>query len=180
MEQQALPQTEIERIFLAKHFPAGMSSYKFIDIVDLYVPFSVPEPKIRIRKYGTTYTLTKKMPINEYDKSVQLEQTISLTQEEYDELATVNGKRLAKRRYFVPVSEKIANLDYFLGDLKGLVLVTFAFPTQAERDNFAAPDFCGAEVTQVTGFSGRFLAGKDYKHIAPFLEEYSYTKVADW
>lgn len=171
------PLTEIERTYLAKSIPIDLPNCKFATIQDTYIPFSSPHPKIRVRKLNDTYELTKKVVINEYDHSMQHELTINLTREEYDELVTVNGKRLSKRRYFLPVSGKIAQVDVFLQGLLGLIVVDFEFPTEVERDSFTAPPFCGAEVTQSEFIAGGLLAGKSYAEIEPYLQKYQYQKL---
>lgn len=178
MDQPTHTTTEIERTFLAKTIPIDLPNCKFIPVQDTYLPFSSPHPKVHIRKLGDQYELTKKVAINEYDHSMQHEHTIELTQEEYDELATVNGKRISKRRYYLPVSGKIAEVDVFLQGLLGLIIVDFEFPSEVERDSFTAPAFCGPEVTQAEFVAGGFLAGKTYEEIAPYLEKYDYKKLS--
>ncbi len=170
--------TEIERTYLLKYIPPTVKSCKFADYRDLYIPFSALHPRLRLRKRGQDYELTKKVAIDELDRSVQKEMTITLDSAEYDELATTRGKEIVKRRFFLPVEGKIAEIDIFQGQLLGLVLADFEFVDNQERDNFVAPDFCLAEVTQETFIAGGMLAGKSFQDITPELERLGYKPLA--
>ncbi len=170
-------QHEIERTFLAKYIPPEVLQSKYIDYQDIYIPFSDLHPKLRVRRKGQEYEITKKVLANSNDASVQQELTIPLSREEYDEFATIHGNRILKRRFFLSVNQKIAEIDVFMGDLAGLVLVEFEFALEQEKDSFAPPDFCLVDVTQEETFAGGKLAGKTYKDITPVLEKYHYQQI---
>ncbi len=123
--------------------------------------------------------ITKKQPIQEGDASHQLEQTIPLTNEEFDDLAKLQGKRVRKERYLYRYGGRTAEIDVFKDGLEGLVLVDFEFGTVEEKGSFRMPDFCLAEVTQQTFLAGGMLCGKKYSDIEKKLAEFNYSKILE-
>ncbi|EKE11006.1 MAG: hypothetical protein ACD_15C00159G0002 [uncultured bacterium] len=168
---------ELERTFLAKYIPEGLDKCECREILDIYIPLSAAHPSLRIRKRGDIYEVTKKEIIYGNDSSEMSEKTISLTKDEFNELAKIQGKRLHKNRYFFPYENKTAEVDVFLDDLAGLVVVDFEFESREEMEKFAMPDFCLAEVTQDKTMAGGMLTGKSYRDILGDLEKYNYKKI---
>ena len=162
---------EIERTFLMKILPPGLKGCKSVEIVDIYIPGSAEHPKIRIRRSGDKFELTKKEPIGQ-DASHQTEHTIPLTKEEFEELSRLNGKKLSKIRYYYTCNGNVAEIDVFQEDLKGLILADFEFKTREERDSFKPPDFCIADITQEEFIAGGRLCGKSYEDIGKDLERF--------
>ncbi|MBZ9577704.1 hypothetical protein KJA13_01560 [Patescibacteria group bacterium] len=167
---------ELERTFLLKEIPKNLKNCKSIEILDIYIPQSVEHPILRIRKRGDVFEMTKKSPV-ENDSSEQGEQTISLSEKEFYELSVMEGKRLRKIRYFYPVNNKIAEIDFYLDDLEGLVTADFEFDSVGEKASFVMPDFCLADVTQEKGAAGGILAGKKYSDVQSTLDKYNYQKI---
>ena len=167
---------ELERTYLAKTFPKGLRDCKSEEIIDIYVPKSSEHPKIRIRKRGDSYKITKKEPLDK-DPSHLKEQTITLTESEFKEFMKLDGKRTHKTRYHYDHGGRTAEIDVFQGDLKGLVLVDFEFRTPEEKDSFKMPDFCLVEVTQNKTFAGGMLCGKSYEDIEKELERLDYSRI---
>ncbi len=173
-----MPNTiELERTYLASGLPEGLDSCENKEILDIYLPGSSRHPTLRIRKNGGKYEMTKKEPVNEGDKSQQLEQTIPLTEEEFGDLSSVEGKRISKTRYVYDYKGHTAEIDIFNGGLKGLVLVDFEFKDEKEKDAFATPDFCLCEVTQEEFIAGGMLCGKRYEDIEADLSKFSYKRL---
>ena len=168
---------ELEKTFLLKEIPDSLKNCKSVEIFDIYIPQSLPHPILRIRKKGDIYEMTKKEPVSRTDSSEQKEQTISLSKEEFFELALLEGKRLRKIRYFYPLKNGIAEIDIFLDDLMGLALGEFEFNTPEEKEKFAMPNFCLVDVTQEKFIAGGWLAGKKYSDIELFLTKYNYKKI---
>jgi adenylate cyclase len=166
---------ELERTFLVKMLPEGMDKCPKREIIDIYYPKTAKHPVLRLRKDGDRYILTKKHPIGE-DKSVQKEQTVELTKEEFEVLSRLEGKRLEKVRYEFDYNGKKAEIDVFKGALEGLVLVDFEFSDQEERDAFEMPGFCLAEVTHEEFIAGGMLCGKKYEEITSKLASFGYQK----
>ena len=120
--------------------------------------------------------ITKKTEQNPADATVHTEHTIPLSKAEYSELA-VEGKRLRKTRYAYPCNGTTAEVDVFHDALDGLVLIDFEFSSMGEKENFKAPDFCLADVTNELILAGGMLCGKNYGEIEGALAKYSYKRI---
>ena len=168
---------ELERTFLAKELPK-LTDCKFKDMLDIYIPKAINHAPIRIRKNGDKYEMTKKQPLNEGDSSRLVEQTINLSEEEFDALEKeVAGRRVYKRRYLFDFEGRIAEIDVFLKDLEGLVLVDFEFEKEEEKQAFVMPPFCLVDVTQEHFIAGGMLCGKGYSDLEPDLARFNYKKI---
>ncbi len=170
---------ELERTYLAKYIPDGLQDCKHKEIIDVYFPASSHHPILRLRKSGETLELTKKSPGDNGDRSAQLEQTIKLSQEEYDAIAIIPGKRVSKLRYYFPYQDRIAEVGVFQEALAGLVLIDIEFETVAEKDAFEMPEFALAEVTHEDFLAGGMLCGKSFKDIETDLKKYGYQPIFD-
>jgi len=168
---------ELERTFLAKFIPKGLEKCECREILDIYIPENSAHPTLRIRKRGEVFEITKKEMINGNDSSEQSEHTISLTKDEFDELAKIQGKRLHKNRFLYPYENRIAEIDIYLDDLAGLIVVDFEFNSRKEMESFEMPDFCLVEVTQDQAIAGGMLAGKSYADFEKNLERYNYKRL---
>lgn len=164
---------ELEKTYLAKYIPDGLSDCPHKEIFDIYFPQSAEHPVLRLRKNGNKFEMTKKEPIDG-DTSRQEEQTIILTEAEFVALSQVAGKRVRKIRYEYPWGKYIAEVDVFQDDLAGLVLVDVEFPTVEEKENFSMPEFCLADVTSAKFTAGGMLCGKGYVDIETELERWGY------
>jgi adenylate cyclase len=169
---------ELEKTYLAKKLPESLKTCDFKEIIDIYIPKEKDHPKLRLRKNGNKYEITKKTPIDSNDKSRQEEQTIILSEEEFNSLnKQIDGKRVHKRRYYYPYKERIAEIDIFQGDLKGLVVIDFEFEKTQEIENFEMPSFCLVDITQEVFIAGGMLCGKKYEDIETNLEKFAYKKL---
>jgi CYTH domain-containing protein len=167
---------ELEKTYLAKSLPAGLEKCKHKEIIDVYIPKAHPHPKIRIRKNGDKYEITKKEPVAD-DASHQEEQTIKITEFEFNELSKIDGKRLHKLRYYYDYKGRTAEIDVFQEALKGLVLVDFEFETVEDKAKFKMPEFCLVDVTQEKFTAGGMICGKSYEDIAENLKRFNYSKL---
>ena len=170
-----MTQTEIETTFLARALPADLASCTHVDMKDIYFPAGSDHPRLRLRRQGEKYEITKKLPVQDGDSSMQTEETIPLTAQEYEALAHGQGSSVAKTRYYVPCGAQTAEVDVFTEGLSGLVLVDFEFASEAERDAFTPPEFCGEDVTQELFIAGGKLAGKTLADIRQDLDRLDYT-----
>lgn len=168
---------ELERTYLAKYIPADLTDHSYEEVLDVYFPSSATHPNLRLRKSGDNFEMTKKSPIEHGDASSQNEETITLTEEEFNELATLEGKRVRKLRYFYPYEGRIAEFDVFQDALEGLVLVDFEFTNEEDKEQFELPDFCLVDVTQESFIAGGMLCGKRYADIEETLGQYNYQKL---
>ena len=168
---------EIEKTYLIKDIPRNLKDCEFKEIIDIYIPKASNHSKLRIRKNGDKFEMTKKEPVSGRDSSYQKEQTIILTEIEFNALSRLEGKRVRKFRYYYNYSDRIAEIDVFQDLLKGLVLVDFEFEVMRDKDNFKMPDFCLADVTQEVFIAGGVICGKNYKDIEDDLNRFGYQKL---
>ena len=166
---------ELELTFLAKRIPSEINNITPTRIVDIYIPDTLDHSHLRLRQKGDQYELTKKTPIQNGDASAQLEQTITLTKQEFDAIAVVSQKKVVKDRYRVELNNREAEVDVFLDKLQGLVVIDFEFATPEEKANFITPnDVVLADITQEDFIAGGLLAGKSYQDIEPELKRFDY------
>lgn len=165
---------ELEKTYLAKYIPERLSQYPNKEVIDIYLPDDSEHPRLRIRKRGDKYEITKKTKINEDDASRQIEQTIELDEKEFSSLASAKGKKVRKLRYYMPYRGRTAEVDVFQDDLSGLIVVDFEFDFPEEQVAFEMPDFCLVDVTQETFIAGGMLCGKTYSDIKKDLDRLSY------
>ncbi len=167
-------ETEIELTFLAKYIPKDISNLESFEIIDIYFPFDSYHPKLRIRKKGKKYTMTKKSMPDKLDPSTQIEDNISLSSDEYEALKIIQGKKVRKIRYLYPIENSTCEIDVFQDELKGLVIVDVEFQTAEKKDLFEIPDFCLVDVSHEELLAGGMLAGKTYKELETVLNKYKY------
>jgi len=168
---------EIEKTYLLKSLPLIIKEIKPIELLDLYVPENSDHPKLRLRKKGQQYEITKKNLKDETDMSVQIEQTIPLTHEEFKALAKSSAKSVRKLRYTTIINGVRMDIDLFLDNLYGLALVDFEFNSNDQKNSFVAPDFILTDVTQEKFIAGGLLAGKKYSDILSDLKKFKYKKL---
>lgn len=167
-------EVELERTYLARYIPAQIDGAKSKVIRDVYVPESADHAVLRLRQIGETYEITKKMPIDREDSTKQLEQTIPLIEEEYDALVKVSSKVLVKERFYCTVFGHLAEVDIYMEDLEGLVMIDFEFQSEEEMAAFEPPEFCLVDVSQDVVAAAGKLAGKTYADIEQRLAYYGY------
>jgi len=168
---------EYERTFLLKSLPEGIENAKSVLIRDVFVPDTVRHPHLRLRQRDDSYVITKKVPVAELDSSIQYEHTIKLEQVEFEALAGCSSKGFLKRRYFMNLAGRPAEVDVYLEELRGLVVIDFEFDDESSKDKFETPDFVLADVTQDEVLAGGYLAGKSLEDIMPKLEQYGFKKL---
>ena len=168
---------ELELTFLVKELPQDIKTVTPTRIVDIYIPDTPEHSHLRLRQKGDKYEITKKMPVAEGNASEQIEQTIPLTKEEFTALSNCSKKRVAKDRYNIMVEGKMAEIDVFVDELEGLVLIDFEFDTREEKSTFKMPSIALADVTQEDFIAGGLLAGKTYNDIALELKRFNYKQI---
>ncbi|MFZ4649040.1 MAG: hypothetical protein ACOYMB_05455 [Patescibacteria group bacterium] len=168
---------EIEKTYLAKYLPADLRDHKYLELLDIYLPENSPHPKLRIRKSGDSYTITKKSPVSTETCSIQNEDSIKITAEEFNALLNVSARKIHKIRYLYPYQEYIAEFDVFLDQLAGLVLIDFEFASQESLEQFKMPDFCLADVTETKDIAGGVLSGHDLQSLKNIFNKFSYQEI---
>ena len=167
----------MEKTYLAKEL-ADLTNCEYKEMIDIYIPKAIAHAPIRIRKNGDKYEITKKQPLNEGDSSRLVEQTINLSEKEFNALGEeVVGRRIYKNRYLFDYNGRFAEIDVFLNDLAGLVLVDFEFDKEEEKNVFEMPNFCLADLTQEAFIAGGMLCGKNYSDIEVDLARFNYKNI---
>ena len=177
---------ELERefTFLMNSLPADLDQFPSKIIEDNFIPAESDHPVIRIRRNGDQLVITKKYPENSSDElggdsSRMVEHTIELSPAEYAALNQLPGKRFKKRRFVYEIGDLMAEVDIYLDDLAGLVVIDFEFDSDEAMAAFQKPDFIGPDVTQDSLVAGGMLCGKKYADIADqLIEKYDYRPVA--
>lgn len=167
---------ELERTFLPSALPSDLTQSRHRTINDLYIPVSEQHPIVRLRMADGKYEITKKFTLQE-DSSIRTEETISLSESEYQALVAVNGKRLIKTRYYYSRDGRKFEFGVYEGDLAGLVLIDVEFKSLDEMKSFQPPNFLGRDVTGLKFLRGGELAGKRYADIEQELKRLSYAKL---
>ncbi len=168
---------ELEKTYLAKYLPADLADFPQTEILDIYIPVETKHPNLRIRKRGDSYQMTKKILSDEGNASEAEEHTIKLTNDEFDSLSTIRGKRVRKIRYAYVFNGIDAEVDVFQDDLKGLVMIDFEFKDVKQKAAFKMPDFCLVDVTNEEILAGGMLCGKRYEDIESGLKNLGYKKI---
>lgn len=171
---------KFEKTYLVKFLPENLGEFASNEIADIYIPEFSFHPKLRIRKNGGNFEISKKELIVEDKKSYHQEQTIFLTEIEYNELAKLAGKKVRKLRIEYPydvANELRADIDIFQDSLFGLVVASFDFNSEEQRTSFVMPDFCLADISSEDFIAGGIICGKTYKDIEKDLEKYNYKKI---
>lgn len=166
---------EQELTYLAAGLPAGINDVNPIRLKDIYIPDTDGvHPRLRLRKKGDKYEVTKKVPLTEGDASAHTEMTIPLSEEEFTTLENTSVKTVEKDRYNLTIDGHEAEIDVFTGKLEGLVVIDFEFDSEESKNAFTAPDVCLADVTQEMFIAGGKLAGKSYSDIQSELDRFKY------
>jgi CYTH domain-containing protein len=169
---------EYELTYLAKYIPKEIEGVTPKLITDYYLPEENCEhPHLRIRAKGSSFEITKKQPLDGTDSSEQSEHTIQLNKDEYEDMVNGRTRKVSKNRYSIAIDGFAADVDVFLDELEGLVLIDFEFTSKESKDAFTPPDVCLADVTQEAFIAGGLLAGKTYADIRIQLDVYGYSKI---
>lgn len=168
---------EIERTYLVRFLPPGLEKCQSKEMIDIYLPKGVLHPKLRIRKSGDKCTITKKGVINKRTASVQSEDSINITIDEWHSLANVSGNIIKKTRYYYPYKNLISEIDVFHGRLCGLVLADFEFKSRSEANKFKKPDFCLADVTEEEAIAGGILSRHSFSSLKNVLDRFGFKRI---
>ncbi len=166
---------EQELTYLAASLPNGLEGTRPTRLKDIYIPDTDGQhPRLRLRQKGDKYEITKKIPLIEGDASAHTELTIPLTSEEFFAMENSSSKIVEKDRYDINIDGYAAEVDVFLNELHGLVLIDFEFDSEESKDAFVAPSVCLADVTQEMFIAGGKLAGKSFENIKVELDKFNY------
>lgn len=134
---------EIERKFLVKGLPNGFKNCKRHYITQGYLQSDEKEYRIRCID-NSKFILTEKWGMG----ITRREEEYEISKKEYLELLEkVEGNVIKKIRILYPLADKVAEIDFFFGNLKGLKTVEVEFSSIEEANSFKVPDWFGEEVT---------------------------------
>lgn len=168
---------EFERLFLARELPRAVFESRSKEIHDIYFPRDQAHCKLRLRKSGDKFEITKKEPAKGDDSSHLLEYTIPLTPAEFETLRQIEGKEVRKLRYFYEADDVTYEVGVFQDALLGLVTIDVEFNSRAQMEAFSMPGWFLAEATQAGFLAGGELCGKAYADITAELQKYNYVPI---
>src|ERR1041385_3968907 len=152
---------ERERRYLLHDLPEGLSrADHHLQITDNYITGT----RLRIRKVRDPQTnkwivkFTQKFAPNPADFSRTIITNTYLNAIEAETLSVFEANEIRKNRYKFEFEGREFAIDMFIGGLFGLVLAETSFDTDEELDNFPAPPFAVAEVTNNETFTGGRLS----------------------
>ena len=145
---------EIERKFLVKRLPRGLSRYPDHEIEQGYLA-SERDIQIRLRKDGRAYSLTYKRG----GKGGREEREVRLSKKQFDALwPATAGRRLTKCRYDVPYRRHTVEVDVYRGRNEGVIVAEVEFADEKSCREFVAPDWLGKDVTDQARYSNVLMA----------------------
>lgn len=146
---------EIERKFLIRKLPDGLTSFPFAEISQGYLVSLDDGLQVRLRKSGERHSLTYKRGKG----NVREEREVELTAEQFAALwPATEGKRLVKTRYEIPFGDRIVEIDVYHDRHEGLVVAEVEFDTEEAAKDFHQPDWLGDDVTGDPRYSNQLLA----------------------
>jgi CYTH domain-containing protein len=164
---------ERERRYLLHELPAEMDrADAHLQITDNYITGT----RLRIRKVRDpktnkwTVKFTQKFAPDGVDFSRTTITNIYLNAIEADTLAVFASNEIRKNRYPFEFEGRHFSIDFFLGDLLGLVLAETSFDDDAEMDTFPLPSFALADVTNNPAFTGGKLCEMTFDDIRKEVE----------
>ena len=146
--------TEIERKFLITAVPDFIEDHPFEDIRQGYLAVDGDE-EVRIRQKGARFFETIKKGVG----LQRIENEIQITKRQFDVLwPLTEGRRIEKRRYYVPYNSQRIEVDVFGGALANFVIAEVEFSSVAESEDFIPPEWFGMEVTNDERYKNKNLA----------------------
>ena len=146
---------EIERKFLVRKLPDGLTTYPSNEISQGYLVSLDDGLQVRLRKSGERHTLTFKRGAG----NVREEREVELTAKQFDALwPATEGKRLVKTRYEIPLGERTVEIDFYHDRHEGLIVAEVEFDEEEAAKNFQPPDWLGDDVTGDPRYSNQLLA----------------------
>lgn len=146
---------EIERKYLItkEKIPFNPAEYHCRHIEQGYL---CTEPVVRIRQDNDEYILTYKS----VGMMVREEYNLPLNKTAYEHLKTkADGRIITKDRYVIPLENGLnIEMDFFAGDLSGLILAEVEFPDIESADTFIPPEWFGEDVTHSTRYHNSVLS----------------------
>lgn len=148
---------EIERKFLLKGLPDKLNRSRCYVIDQGYLASEPAGRQVRLRRKGTTATLTSKVGRG----GQREEREIKLNPQQFEALwPATAGRRLRKVRCEIPWKNLIIEIDIYQGRHAGLVVAEVEFPDRVTCRKFKPPGWFGREVTGEKRYSNVRLANE--------------------
>ena len=145
---------EIERKFLIADIPGFIEDHPFEYIRQGYLAVDGDE-EVRIRQKGARFFKT----IKKGTGLQRIENEIQVTKGQFDVLwPLTEGRRIEKRRYYVPYNSQQIEVDVFGGALANFVIAEVEFTSIVESEDFVPPAWFGTEVTNDERYMNKNLA----------------------
>ena len=160
---------ERERRFLLVQFPRDAAAVRKRRIRDHYIEGTTL--RLREQNYDdglTTFKLTQKLPVRGNGAQQGFITSMYLTQDEFQVLAQLPGRKLSKTRFSVPPF----GIDVFGGLREGLILAEAEFDSAAAADALTVPSFVAGEVSADDRFTGGQIVGASREQIESWLLDY--------
>jgi CYTH domain-containing protein len=152
-------QIEYERRFLLRQLPSDLQYEQFIQITDVYIPYT----RLRLRKMASpsggipALKLTQKYSRSDLPASQTIITNFYLNEVEFDTLAGLSGRSISKQRYTYHHAGHRWSLDVFQGPLHGLILAEVEAQSAEALAQIPMPSFALKEVTGDLRFTGGVL-----------------------
>ena len=114
-----------------------------------------PPSEVRVRKEDGRCVMTLKAGSG----LKREEREFEIGKEDFERLSKAAiGREIRKTRYALPYRENTLYLDFYLGELKGLVVAEVEFRSVEEAGRFEPPAWFGREITAEKGYKNSSLA----------------------
>ncbi len=144
---------EIERKFLVAE-PPRLEGAPSAGIEQGYLSLG-SDGEVRLRRRDAELRLTVKRGRG----LVRQEREVELSTEQFEALwPLTDGRRLRKRRHLIPHGELTVELDFYEGELAGLVVAEVEFDDPEAAAGFEPPGWFGEELTGDAAYSNQRLA----------------------
>jgi CYTH domain-containing protein len=166
-------QIEYERRFLLRQLPSDLQYEQFIQITDVYIPYT----RLRLRKMASpsgeilALKLTQKYSHSDLPASQTIITNFYLNEVEFDTLAGLSGRSISKQRYTYYRIGHRWSLDEFQGPLDGLLLAEIEAQSAEELAQIPMLTFAAKEVTADPRFTGGALIQAKAETITALLAD---------
>ncbi|HML95624.1 MAG TPA: CYTH domain-containing protein [Thermodesulfobacteriota bacterium] len=146
---------EIERKFLVKEMPDGLSGYEVHRIRQGYVSIGEDGTEVRLREKDGKFFLTVKSGGNLKRYEVE----IRIGRKDFHALwPFTEGRRVEKLRYEIPYGPHVIELDVYSGRFEGLVTAEVEFESSEASAAFTPPKWIGKDITSDKRYKNKNLS----------------------
>ena len=156
--------TAIKSSFIPDYEIPSVSAQISDTLIQAYIS---TEPVIRVRQKNEDYILTLKSAGLLAREEIEM----PLTEESFKHLLSKkDGISIKKKRYKIPDTPYLIELDVFEGDYNGFCMAEVEFPDIDSANAYNAPAWFGPEVTMDSRFHNSSLSKRNPAEVQEFLE----------